>query len=124
MYAEAHTPQRMIPRPGYRLAFYLQKTLLPVGLSPLYPDHPHADAFQLKFVLSFLAVAAVTALLIRFRRSSPGLLAAWGAFAVLLGPVIGPIQAGPHFAADRYTYLAALPFSVVLAAALLRRRGP
>lgn len=122
MYAEAHTLPRMLARPGHRLAFYLRKTVLPVDLSPLYPDHPHDRFFETRFVLSYLALAALAALLIRFRRSHPGALTAAAAFAALLGPVIGPLQAGPHFAADRYTYLAALPLSVLAAGALLERR--
>jgi protein O-mannosyl-transferase len=122
MSAASHTLSQMVPRPTHRLAFYFLKTLLPFNLSPLYPEHPPEAFFQAKFVLSFLAVAAITALLLRYRRSHPGLLAAWIGFAALLGPVIGPFQAGPHFAADRYTYLAALPFSVAAAVFLLKRR--
>jgi tetratricopeptide (TPR) repeat protein len=48
----------------------------------------------------------------------PGLFAAWLAFGFLIAPVSGVFQAGPHFAADRYTYLAVIPFSALIAAIL------
>ncbi len=121
-HAEAHTVSQMVVRPGYRLAFYLEKTFLPVGLSVLYPDHPPESVLQPRYLISLILVLGITALLLHHRRRHPGFLAAWLAFAFLLGPVIGPIQAGPHFAADRYTYLAALPLSVLASALLCRGR--
>jgi tetratricopeptide (TPR) repeat protein len=112
----------LLAQPPYRLWFYLSKTFLPAGLGPLYPYHAPAALFPAPHAIAALATAALAALLVALRRRLPG--AAWtvAAFVALLVPVLGPVQAGPHFAADRYTYLAALPWSVALAALLLAAR--
>src|SRR6185436_8763902 len=47
-------------------------------------------------------------------------LASWIAYGLLIAPVAGLFQAGAHYAADRYSYLACLPFAVLAAALLLR----
>ena len=116
--AGSHGPSNFLVQPGWRLGFYLWKLLVPLGLSPLYPFHRH-EPWAVRYFVVGAAVLALAILAWRFRRQAPGLLASLAAFAILLGPVLGPIQAGPHFAADRYTYLAALPFSALAAGALL-----
>lgn len=103
-------------QPGFRLSFYLSKTLLPLGLSPLYFYRPAMGAVH---VLGALAVLALTAFLALRRRQLPGAAAAWVAFLLLIGPVSGLAQAGPHFAADRYTYLACLPLAALFGGAFL-----
>ena len=112
----------LLAQPPYRLWFYLSKTFVPANLGPLYPYHAPATLFPTPHLLAAGALAALAAGAFALRRRAPGALWAAAAFVALLGPVLGPIQAGPHFAADRYTYLAALPWSAALAALLLALR--
>jgi tetratricopeptide (TPR) repeat protein len=107
----------------YALAFYLGKTLVPVGLSPLY-QLPVGWTFRRADVaLAAAAVLALTAILVRGRRRWPAALAAWVVYIALLAPVLGIAQAGPHIAADRYTYLATMGWAVLAGAAVLRAAG-
>jgi tetratricopeptide (TPR) repeat protein len=102
-------------QPGFRISFYALKTLWPLGLSPLYWYRP---ALGLPQVLGWLAVLGVSVTLFLRRRSLPAPFAAWLSYLLLIAPVAGIFQAGPHFAADRYTYFACLPFAALFAAAL------
>ena len=105
---------------AYGLCFYPLKTLWPADLIPLYridnPLHP-GDA---KYVLALISVLGLSVLLIVRRRRWPGALAAWLAYGILVFPVLGVAVTGMQIAADRYTYLALLPASVLLAAGLGR----
>ncbi len=92
----------------YGLAFYLWKSVMPFGLSPLY---------QLDFTVTWLhfgALAAVLALAVLLRRRAPAFTVAAVAYVVTLLPVLGIFQNGPQAAADRYTYLACLGWAVIL----------
>ncbi len=96
---------------------YLQKTIWPVDLSPLYP-HPGPS---LSLALAFAAIAAllVTTLVVaRQRRKHPWLLFGWLWFLVTLLPVIGIVQVGWQGMADRYTYLPLVGPVIALAWAL------
>jgi protein O-mannosyl-transferase len=111
---EAYPYVQSVAQPGYRISFYVLKTFAPVRLSPLYWYRPDLGLPQ---VLGWLAVIGVTALAVVGRRVVPALGAAWLAFLILIAPVAGIFQAGPHFAADRYTYFAGVPFAALVAAA-------
>jgi len=108
-------------QPGYRLCFYVVKTVLPFGLSPLYPFRSLSLGFEMKYLLALVAVAGVAILLWRCRRRWPGTAAAAFSYAALISPTV-VWQAGPHFAADRYTYLACLPLAA-LGGACVAGRG-
>jgi tetratricopeptide (TPR) repeat protein len=126
MTAHAITPTEAYPwserlgQPGYRLSFYVLRTLLPIGLSPLYFYRP---SFGVGEVVGWIAVLMVTLfLLIRWRRF-PEASIAWVSYLVLIAPVCGIIQAGPHAVADRYSYLACLPFAALASGALAFATG-
>ena len=94
---------------AYGLAFYLWKMLLPIRLTPLYEAHDFLRASA----LSAGVVVAITAIAVAVRRRFPALATAWVTYVVVLLPVLGVFQNGPQIAADRYTYLALLSWTVL-----------
>lgn len=88
---DASLPQRVVLTLN-SLSFYVVKTVLPWGLSPYYP---------LSYSLSPLLPAL---LLVPWRTLIP--------YALILLPVSGLFQAGAQSYADRYSYLACLPFAL------------
>lgn len=103
----------------YGLCFYVWQTVVPTGLSPLYVCRFPLDPAEGRFVVSCVAVLVAVGLLARFAGRAPALSAAFVCYAAVLLPVLGLAQSGPQLAADRYTYIACMPFSVLVAAALL-----
>jgi tetratricopeptide (TPR) repeat protein len=116
---EAHGIQERLLQAGYGIWFYLAKTLLPLRLSPVYPLEPQLVQPSWLHAAGALAAAALTAVLVRHWRRRRAPLAAWACYLILLSPVLGFAQAGPQLAADRYTYLAAIPVAALVAGALL-----
>ena len=102
----------------FGLAFYLWKTLLPVGLSPLYGFPARVDLAAPRYLLSFAVVGLVSLLAVVARHRAPWLAAAWIVYVVTLLPVVGILQNGPQIAADRYTYLACLPWALLIGGAV------
>jgi len=103
---------------AYGLCFYLGKTIVPRALSPLYLLELQLDPTRPRYVLAIAGVLGVTGILIGLRRRVPGLLTAWVCYVAIVSPVLGFVQTGPQIAADRYTYLACLPWAVVVAGGL------
>jgi protein O-mannosyl-transferase len=97
----------------YGMAFYLWKSLLPVGLSPLYEVPFDFDASMPLFLLSGAAAAFVTVAFYLLRRRWPALLASWIYYIVVVAPVLGIAQSGPQLVADRYSYLSCLSWAVL-----------
>lgn len=104
---------------AYSVVFYLWKTLIPLGLSPLYelilPVHP----FDPRFLLSGLVVLVITGVAFASRRRWPGLLAVWIGYGVMLFPVGGIFHKGHQVAADRYTYLPGIGWALLAGAVAL-----
>lgn len=113
-------------QPGYRFSFYLWKTVLPFGLSPLYAFRNIPDPWTPPYLLCGVGVMVATVVLILLRSRTPIGVSTWTCYGVMISPVLGFLQAGPHFAADRYTYLACLPWALLVGAAVIRFRwcGP
>ena len=103
---------------AYALVFYARKTVWPAGLLPFYEMRPPIHPLEAKFLACALLVAAAAALLWRGRNKHPAWAAAGAIYAVVLMPVSGLLQAGAQLVADRYSYLAALPFAVLAGAGL------
>ena len=99
---------------AYSLVFYLWKTVLPIGLSPMYELPYPLEAWSWRFVAAGLSVVAITAVTLAMARRWPALLAAWAAYVVMALPVAGLLQNGFQIAADRYTYLPCLPWAIVI----------
>jgi tetratricopeptide (TPR) repeat protein len=100
----------------YSLAFYPWKTLIPVGLSPLYPVQPFTGLWNAPTLLSGAFVILLTALLFFFRRRWPAGLAVWVFYSVLLLPVSGVVAFGPYAVADRFSYLPCLGWAILAGA--------
>lgn len=109
----------------FSLAFYVSRTLVPVGLSPLYELPAVVHPLAREFVLSTAATVGLTAAAIGVRRRAPWFTAAWAAYAVVLLPVAGPVHAGLQLAHDRYSYLSCLPWALLAGAGVgsLMRAG-
>jgi tetratricopeptide (TPR) repeat protein len=105
---------------AYSLAFYLGKTLIPVGLSPLYPMPTSIDPTAAKFVVSYGIVIGLILLTWALRHRAPGVAAALVAFVAIIFPMLGVHQNGPQIAADRYTYHAAPVLAILAGSALVR----
>src|SRR5262249_55673959 len=103
---------------AFSLAFYLRQSLLPTHLSPLYDLESRLDLTQLRYPLSAALVVASSIVALALRRRAPWLLVAWLTYVITLLPVLGLFQNGPQIAADRYTYLACLPWALLAGGAV------
>lgn len=104
------------------LVFYVAKTVWPVDLVAVRELPYHFDPLELRFVLSFVALAVAAVVLALLRKRAPGLVLAALVYAVTVAPVLGFAQSGPQLVADRYTYLSCIPWSIALAALAFSRR--
>ncbi|HOX24396.1 MAG TPA: tetratricopeptide repeat protein [Candidatus Krumholzibacteria bacterium] len=120
-----HGPLDRVVQACYGLVFYLRKTLLPLGLSPIYEIRLPLQAVQARFLFSIAAVVLLVGLVWIQRRRWPAVAAVAAAYALLLVPVLGFGQAGNQLAADRYATLAAIPVALGCGAgvAVLLRRA-
>ncbi|OGS14270.1 MAG: hypothetical protein A2285_05005 [Elusimicrobia bacterium RIFOXYA12_FULL_57_11] len=101
--------------------FYVWKTLLPSGLSPLYEMISKPLPWAWPYWFSIMSFSGLSALLIFLaRRGYPCALYGWTAYLLLLAPVSGLFRFGYQLTADRYSYLACLPFVFLLTGGILR----
>lgn len=92
---------------------YIAKMFWPVGLAVFYP-YPR-DIPEWQAAPAALALASVTVLVWRARRSFPYLLVGWLWFVVTLLPVVGIVQVGAQARADRYMYIPMVGIAIMLA---------
>lgn len=119
-----HTLVERFLQACHGVAFYVHKTLLPLELHALYPLPRDLTLDDPRFLWPALLVPAVTLALAVLARRVPWACVAWFAFGITAAPILGFTQSGVQLAADRYTYLACLPFALLAAAALVRWTGP
>jgi protein O-mannosyl-transferase len=91
---------------------YVHKTLWPSGLTLLYLAPPRWPMAQV--VMALLVLTAITAFVLIQARRRPYLITGWFWFAGTLVPVIGIVQVGNQFMADRYTYIPAIGLFVMI----------
>jgi Flp pilus assembly protein TadD len=111
-------PER-IAQAFYVWAYYVWKPLVPLNLSPLYTPLMEFHPWDGVFLGSAALVLAISVLALRLRRRHPEFLAVWACHLALLLPFLG-LTEHPHYTADRYSYLASVPWSVLLAVVLER----
>lgn len=102
---------------------YLQKTVWPVHLAPLYP-HPGLAIGRAASVTSGAAIVAISILLLIFRRDRPYFVG-WYWFLGTLVPMVGLVQISIHSMADRYAYIPLLGIFTIIcwsAAELFQKR--
>ncbi len=105
---------------GYSLWFYLEKTVLPLALSPLYELPAVVNPLEPRFLLSGIVVVAISLALLALHRRWPAGLAVWVHHGLILGPVSGIVHAGFQLAHDRYSYLSCLGWALLVGAAVGR----
>jgi tetratricopeptide (TPR) repeat protein len=113
-----HTPADRAVQALYGLSFYPWKTLLPLGLAPLYPIPDDLRIGEPRFAVAALATLALCGLALALVRRAPAVTAAWVAYVATIAPVLGVLQSGPQLVADRYAYLAGIPFALLFGGAL------
>jgi tetratricopeptide (TPR) repeat protein len=116
-------PARMM-QASYGLTFYLWKTLVPLGLSPVYPLEPKMNPWEGRFLLCLAVVLSLGVAAWRLRARLPAFGIALFSYAVLVLPVLGIVVTGYQIAADRYSYLSCLPWAVAAGALVLRFHLP
>jgi Flp pilus assembly protein TadD len=100
----------------YSLWFYIEKTVVPQGLSPLYELPERVNLLDRQFLVPAIAVTLITAAVIVLRKRWPAGLAVWACYAIALGPVIGIIHSGYQLTNDRYSYLPGLGLALLAGA--------
>lgn len=113
-----HGAAERIAQAAYAAVFYPLKTLLPTGLAAIYDLPVPFDPLATRFVLALVCAAGTSIVLFALRHRAPAAWTAWIAFLVLLAPTSGLAKAGPQLVADRYSYLACMPFALFAAGAL------
>lgn len=109
-------PAERLGQALFGLGFYLQKTLWPTGLAPVYEWRGEILRWSGPPVF-FMAIGAGFLLLWLFsRRRWPSLWIAGASYLLLLAPLLGLIPRGPQSAADRFTYLPGLGLALLAAA--------
>ncbi|MEE9614570.1 MAG: hypothetical protein V3W31_06400, partial [Thermodesulfobacteriota bacterium] len=95
-------------------AFYLYKTLFPLGLAPFYPVPENTSLLSIEFMAALALLVVVTVFCAAYLRRERAFSAVWLYYVATLLPVIGLVQVGLQSAADRYMYLPSLgPFLLV-----------
>jgi tetratricopeptide (TPR) repeat protein len=98
----------------YSLWFYLWKSLVPFGLSPLYELPAQVNPLEWRFLASAVAAGAITLGFFLFRRRWPAGLAVWVYYAITLAPASGIVHNGHQLANDRYSYLSCLGWALLV----------
>jgi protein O-mannosyl-transferase len=100
-------------------SFYLWKTLLPSGLSPLYEIPPNFSLWNFAVVIAGFVTLSVSVSLFLIKDRWPAGLVCWSYYLAVLAPVLGVVSTGPQLAADRYSYLSCMSLAVLAGGALL-----
>jgi Tfp pilus assembly protein PilF len=100
----------------YSLWFYLEKTLLPLSLSPVHELPAMVSPSELRFAVGWIAVIAISVATLALRQRWPAGLALWAYYIIILGPVSGLVHAGHQITHDRYSYISCLGWALLFGA--------
>jgi tetratricopeptide (TPR) repeat protein len=92
---------------------YIEKTMWPVHLAPLYPYSATEPLWRIAIAAALLI--ALTSLAVRLRARYKYVPVGWFWYLGTLVPVIGLVQVGSQPMADRYTYLPVVGLFIVVA---------
>jgi hypothetical protein len=93
---------------------YIWNMLLPLNLMPFYPYPREGSFLSLEYIGTLFLVIGVTLYCVYISKRQKLWLTAWACYVVTLLPVLGIIQVGGQFMADRYTYLPSIgPFVII-----------
>ncbi|MDD2365648.1 MAG: tetratricopeptide repeat protein [Desulfuromonadaceae bacterium] len=103
------------------LLFYVVKTIMPTGLTAFY-IHPGNVVYSrlFEYLMYLFVILIISATALWSVRSTRLWLALWLFYVITLLPMIGLIQVGGQWAADRYSYLPSLGISLLVAAGFAR----
>ena len=102
----------------YVWANYLWKTWAPFELSPMYTTLVSFNPLTWPFLLSAAAIIGISVVMWRRAQQWRGLTAMWVCYLVLLVPMLG-LSEHPHHASDRYSYIPAILWSLLIGGAIL-----
>jgi protein O-mannosyl-transferase len=103
-----------IALPAYMFTFYLWKTLIPVNLSPVYPE---LDTFIL--TLSILAaIGALGGFWMLLKKKQGAIPLAFFGYILFLFPILFGLSSGLQPLADRYSYIATMSIFMLIAAVI------
>ena len=108
---------------AYGFVFYLWKTLWPGHLLPIYELSQPLKLLMPAYIGAVVALVAAVVGLVCVARRVPALAVAALSYLLLLLPAVVLIQSGDEAAGDRYSYLASVPWLLVLGAGLVRLWG-
>ena len=102
-------PQMRLMNAFHSIVFYIQKSIIPTALLPMYQMNRDLDYLGSKFVFSALLVVLITGLCVwRALRKERLWATIWFYYLIGLAPTLGFFMSFRHAAANRYTYLPAL----------------
>lgn len=103
----------------YGFNVYLLHTFYPIELSPLYLLG-NTHFLSIKYILNFIIFISIFVMLVCYRKKLPGVGYLFLIYLIIISPVLGFAQSGPQMLADRYTYIALMPFSFALSWMVLK----
>ncbi len=88
--------------------FYLWKSIVPIDLSPLYPNQFQPTNNPVVYILALLGIVLVLGFTGCLWKRAP--LITWSLLStgIIMGPVSGIVSFGSAFAGDRYSYIPTL----------------
>lgn len=103
----------------HNIVFYLYKVAWPADLAPFYPFPPTPLIHQPMVIVGVIGTVLLLAGLLVSLRWTRALLTGWLIFFVAITPTLGVIGFTIVIASDKYAYLPALGFVLVIAAGLV-----
>ena len=105
---------RRLIRACYTAGFYVEKSVWPSKLSGIYEWPDEASLADTWFAVAALGAVGMTLIATALARRWKGAAALWLVYLILLAPVSGFVRSGYSVVADRYAYIATIPFFIGL----------